>query len=140
MSVLSDLALFVGVLTAWSVAMYFFSRTQAFQRWNLGLSLFILMVRTVRGREMLDRVAQRRRFWRGFGELSIGLVLIAMAGITALLAWEATIVWQLDLSQAPRAELLLGIPGLNPVIPLGYGIFGLAIAIVLHEFAHGILS
>jgi membrane-associated protease RseP (regulator of RpoE activity) len=40
----------------------------------------------------------------------------------------------------PSPDLLLGLPGINPIIPLGYGIFGLAVAIILHEFSHGILA
>jgi membrane-associated protease RseP (regulator of RpoE activity) len=33
----------------------------------------------------------------------------------------------------------LGIPGINPIIPIWYGILGLVVAIVFHEFAHGFL-
>jgi membrane-associated protease RseP (regulator of RpoE activity) len=140
MAFLQDFALFLAALAAWGVAMALLARTAWFKRWNLGLSLFILMVRTVRGRELLDRIAQRRVFWRAFGAASVTMVLLAMAGITALLAWEATIVWNLPASARPTPDLLLGIPGLNRAIPLWYGIFGLAVAIVLHEFAHGILA
>jgi len=35
---------------------------------------------------------------------------------------------------------MLGIPGINPVIPIWYGILGLVVAVVIHEFAHGILT
>jgi membrane-associated protease RseP (regulator of RpoE activity) len=37
-------------------------------------------------------------------------------------------------------EQILALPGLNPLIPLWYGIFALAIAVIIHEFAHGILA
>src|SRR3989449_7080475 len=40
----------------------------------------------------------------------------------------------------PPPETLLGLPGINPIIPLGYGILGRAVAIILHEFSHGILA
>ena len=36
--------------------------------------------------------------------------------------------------------MMIGLPGLNPVIPLWYGILALVIAMVVHEFSHGILS
>jgi len=58
--------------------------------------------------------------------------------IMLLLLWEATIVPQIK--NPPSPELILGIPGINPVIPLGYGILALVVAIVVHEFAHGILT
>ncbi|MDX1534688.1 MAG: M50 family metallopeptidase, partial [Thermoplasmata archaeon] len=41
---------------------------------------------------------------------------------------------------APSPQVLLGLPGINPFIPLTYGIFALAVAIIVHEFSHGILA
>ena len=37
-------------------------------------------------------------------------------------------------------ENVIGLPAINPLIPLWYGIFGLAVAILVHEGCHGILS
>jgi membrane-associated protease RseP (regulator of RpoE activity) len=34
----------------------------------------------------------------------------------------------------------LGLPGINPIIPLGYGIVALVVGVVLHEFMHGIIA
>src|SRR5512136_1261076 len=99
------------------------------------------MWRTGRGRNLIERLARPKRFWRAFGDLSIVLVAAAMVATTALLLWEATLVTNAAVrANPPSPELLLGIPGLNRLIPIGYGIFGLAVAIVLHEFCHGILS
>jgi membrane-associated protease RseP (regulator of RpoE activity) len=36
--------------------------------------------------------------------------------------------------------MIIGIPGLNPLIPLGYGVVGLIAAVIIREFSHGILS
>src|SRR5438309_10978520 len=64
-----------------------------------------------------------------------------MAGTTILLIWEATLVQTPAVrGNPPSPDLLLGLPGINPIIPLGYGILGLAVAIILHELSHGILS
>jgi membrane-associated protease RseP (regulator of RpoE activity) len=49
-------------------------------------------------------------------------------------------VQSIPAERAPAPQTLLGLPGINPFIPLGYGIFALAIAIVVHEFSHGILA
>src|SRR5207248_1742893 len=66
---------------------------------------------------------------------------ITMVGTTLLLLWEATLVQSSAVrGNPPSPELLLGLPGINPIIPLGYGSFGLAVAIILHEFSHGILA
>ena len=65
----------------------------------------------------------------------------AMIATAFLLVWEATLVTSAAVrANPPSPDLLLGIPGVNPLIPVGYGIFGLAVAIVLHEFCHGILA
>ena len=37
-------------------------------------------------------------------------------------------------------QIVLGLPGLNPVIPLWYGIIALIVALIVHEFSHGILT
>src|SRR3989440_11630594 len=100
-----------------------------------------LMWKTVRGRQLIDRLARPKRFWRVFGDIAIVLVALTMLGTTVLLAWEATLVQNAAIrSNPPSPETLLGLPGINPIIPLGYGILGLAVAIILHEFSHGILS
>lgn len=100
-----------------------------------------LMWKTVRGRNLIERLARPTRFWRIFGDVAIVLVALTMVGTTVLLIWEATLVQSAAIRGNPPApEALLGLPGINPIIPLGYGILGLAVAIILHEFSHGILS
>src|SRR2546422_2508982 len=100
-----------------------------------------LMWKTVRGRNLIDRLARPKRFWRIFGDVAILLVALTMVGTTVLLAWEATLVQSAAIKgNPPPPETLLGLPGINPIIPVGYGILGLAVAIILHEFSHGILS
>jgi membrane-associated protease RseP (regulator of RpoE activity) len=39
---------------------------------------------------------------------------------------------------APQANLLL--PGLNPYIPIVYGITGIVVAVTIHEFSHGVVA
>lgn len=100
-----------------------------------------LMWKTIRGRNLIERLARPTRFWRIFGDIAIVLVALTMAGTTILLIWEATLVQTAAVrGNPPSPDLLLGLPGINPIIPLGYGILGLSVAVILHEFSHGILS
>lgn len=55
------------------------------------------------------------------------LMLLASAGSAFLLTPE----------QAPPPETLIGLPGLNPLIPITYGVVGLTVAVAVHELAHG---
>lgn len=145
MAFLDSVAIVVTLIFLWSLALYALQRRGLLERHGLQPSPPpagpFLMWKTVRGRQLIDRLARPTRFWRFFGDLSIFLVAITMVGTTLLLIWEATLVQSSAVrANPPSPDLLLGLPGINPIIPLGYGIFGLSVAIILHEFSHGILS
>ncbi len=107
-----------------------------------GMSVYgpFLMWRTQRGRDLIDRLAKPKRFWEFYALVGKWLCLVVMILMMALLLWEATIVSSIPAEAAPGPEMILGIPGINPIIPLWYGILGLVVAIFIHEFAHGILT
>ena len=131
----------VAAVALWTAFFFVLQRRKLLEPRNLSLAGPILMWKTGRGRTLIDRMARPKRFWRAFGDLSIVLVAAAMVATTFLLLWEATLVQSAAVrANPPSPDLLLGLPGINRLIPLGYGIFGLAVAIVLHEFCHGILA
>ncbi len=99
-----------------------------------------LMWKTGRGRALIDRLARRARFWRWFGNASVVIVGTAMISMTVVLVWLAILVVNIPANRAPSPEMLIGIPGLNPLIPIWYGILALAVSIIIHEFCHGILA
>ncbi len=142
---LVPLLLAAGVIVLWSLGLYAFQRRGLLEPRGLQPSPPpagpFLMWKTVRGRELINRLARPKRFWRIFGDVAILLVALTMVGTTVLLAWEATLVQSAAVrGNPPSPETLLGLPGINPIIPVGYGILGLSVAIILHEFSHGILS
>ena len=131
----------LGIVVAWTAFFLYLQHRKLLESRNLTLAGPIVMWRTGRGRALIDRLARPKRFWRAFGDASIILVAAAMIATTLLLLWEATLVTNPAIrANPPSPDLLLGLPGVNPLIPIGYGIFGLAVAIVLHEFCHGILA
>ncbi|TLZ42407.1 MAG: hypothetical protein E6K19_08255 [Methanobacteriota archaeon] len=145
MALVDSLLIAAAAIVLWSFGLYALQRRGLLEPRGLQPSPPpagpFLMWKTVRGRALIEWLARPKRFWRVFGDLSIVLVALTMVGTTLLLIWEATLVQtQAVRSNPPSPDLLLGLPGINPIIPLGYGIFGLAIAIVLHEFSHGILA
>ena len=112
---------------------------------NRGLKLIgygsFLMWRTQRGKRFLDDVANRwPNFWRRFADLGLVIVFGVMVLMKGLLIWQATLIPSIPKERAPSPKLLIGLPGLNPVIPLWYGILALAVAIIIHEFCHGFLA
>ncbi len=106
------------------------------------LSLFgpALMIKTKRGLDALDRWGRFRRFWTRASDFGIVLAAAAMATILLLLLFDAVIALRLTPSEAPSVQEALGIPGINPIIPIGYGIVALVIGVVLHELSHGIVA
>ena len=106
------------------------------------LSMFgpALMIKTTRGREFINRVGQRKRWWSAAGDVAIGLALISMIAMIILLVIDADVSLHVPASQAPSAQEALAIPGLNPIIPIGYGIIALVLGVVLHEFFHGFVA
>jgi len=101
----------------------------------------VIFVRTTRGLAMLNRLARFGRLWRPLATAGVPLVV---AGMFYFLALLLLINYMMILMppepgdyNAPRNILL--IPGVNQYIPLVWGWIALAVTIVVHEFAHGVL-
>jgi membrane-associated protease RseP (regulator of RpoE activity) len=109
---------------------------------NKGVSPYgpFIMWRTEGGKKFIDWLSKPARFWKAYAVVCMAVCLTVAIFIMALLMWEATIVPRIPDDQAPTPEMMLGIPGVNPVIPIVFGIIGLVVAIIVHEFAHGILT
>ena len=99
-----------------------------------------LMIKTQRGRSLLDRVGRFRRFWSVVGSFGVGLAAAAMGVVVFVLVLDAIVATEIPASAAPSPAEALGIPGINPIIPIGYGIVALVVGIVFHELAHGVLA
>jgi membrane-associated protease RseP (regulator of RpoE activity) len=128
------------VILGWTALIYGLKRKGALKK--VGLSNWgpFLMWKTEKGKALIDKLAKPRRFWLVFAAFSKVLCLLVMIFIMGLLIWEATLVSSIPAESAPTPEMIIGIPGINPLIPIWYGILGLIVAIVFHEFAHGILT
>ncbi len=101
----------------------------------------ILLVRTSKGLKFLDKVSRFKTFWRIYANLGIPAVFAGMIFMfTLVLAMDYVILTappQPSELTHPRSALL--IPGVNPYIPLVWGLIGLAVTLIVHEFSHAIL-
>lgn len=107
---------------------------------KLGLQKYgpLIKINTRLGVKTMDRVCKYRRFWRAMGVLSQVLAFVLMAAIVYTM-----VVGVINLPSALQRggigiEYALAIPGLNPLLPFWYGLIALIIALVFHEFAHGV--
>ena len=112
------------------------------KKYNLDLvwGRSFIMWRTDWGKRFIERISQYKPFWRRVGDVWVVTVFFIMIMMFLLLAWQATLAWQIPKTSAVSPKMMIGLPGLNPIIPLWYGILALVVAMVVHEFSHGILS
>jgi membrane-associated protease RseP (regulator of RpoE activity) len=104
----------------------------------------IATIHTRRGRALLTRLAQPRRFWRAYSNVGVGVALVIMAGMFLLLLVQALTILQNP--PAPSAvnqpQNFLVVPGVNDFLPLAVApeiVFGLLVGLVVHEGGHGLL-
>jgi membrane-associated protease RseP (regulator of RpoE activity) len=100
----------------------------------------LLMIKTRAGRGFIDRVGRYRRTWSALADLGLVLAAAAMVVIVVTLLLEAAVAARIPPSQVPQPLEAVGLPGINPVIPLGYGLVAIVIGIVIHELFHGFVA
>ena len=103
----------------------------------------IITLHTKRGREFLDRLSGPKRFWRAFANLGVGMALVIM--VLAFVFVVTAAYGQMRSTEATAVtepQNVLVIPGVNEFLPLSVApeiVFGLLVALVFHEGAHGLL-
>ena len=98
----------------------------------------ILMLRTRRGKRVLEAVSSSRGFWRAYGEFSIWLCFFVMAGVVMLLFLSAIVTAMNPPDDYLPASDLLLIPGVTSFVPFWWPALALVFALVIHEYSHGI--
>ncbi len=99
-----------------------------------------IMIRTSWGLKLMDALAKYRRFWNVMGVVSMFISLLLAIFIVSILIIDLSVLPSMFGKTNMGIEYALAIPGLNPLLPIVYGIIGLVIAMVFHELAHGIQS
>ncbi|MEK6984940.1 MAG: site-2 protease family protein [Candidatus Thermoplasmatota archaeon] len=132
----------LALVAGWALLLYWLGATGRLARWNMGLLMGIaLMVRTQRGTGTIEFLSRPKRFWNLVADVGIVVTLLGMAAMTILFVWSALFALQPDSGLEPLgvAEILV-IPGVNPFVPLWYGLVALIVTLVVHEGGHGILA
>ncbi len=136
-----ELPLFILILLIWSAVVIYADKTGRLKKLNMDRIWFIaLMWRTQKGRKLIDKIASPKKMWMristvGFIFFFTGMILMFI--LVSLSAWIATTS---PLVKPVGAEEVLVLPGINPYVPFIYGLIGLIIAVVAHEFSHGIIA
>ena len=132
-----------GFLAYWLLVVFLDARG-VLERYNASAAGPLVMFRTGRGRDLLDRLATPRRFWRAYANMGVaiaGLVMVASFVLLLRIA-HLSIFNTPEPTQITEPQNVLVIPGINDFLPLSVApeiLAGLLIGIVVHEFGHGIL-
>ncbi|HJM66252.1 MAG TPA: site-2 protease family protein [Candidatus Thalassarchaeaceae archaeon] len=109
------------------------------EKWNATKVLgFILMFRTNRGQEVLEKISRPRRLWRWFGEISLWICICIVLLTSLLLILTAFSTFTTTGIESIQTSDVLLIPGVSYGIPLFWPLVSLIIALVIHEYGHGI--
>ena len=122
------------------IPFYLYVRTGKLEKYGIVHWGPAVMFRTKLGLRIMNRLAKYKRFWNFFGIVSRILTVILMAFIIFIVIVDLLLLPRMFGGPNISIEYALAIPGLNPMLPLVYGLIGLIIAMVVHELAHGIQS
>ncbi|OPY17723.1 MAG: zinc metallopeptidase RseP [Methanomethylovorans sp. PtaU1.Bin073] len=122
------------------------SRKGILERYNITSYGPLLMIRTTRGLQLLDRLAVPKKAWRLFADVGIRLMFIGMfAMLLIVIVSDISMLSSLGDNTMPEpnkfneARNIFLIPGVNEFIPLTWGLIALIVTLVVHEFSHAIL-
>ena len=132
-----SLFIIIAILCIWILIVYLIKEKggDAFSIWGP-----ILLWKTEKGKALIERIAKKGEFWKRYADLAIIICSISMILMFLLILWNVNLSFKISPKNAPSPRMLIGLPGLNPIIPIGYGVVAIAVAIIIHEFSHGILA
>ncbi len=133
--------LFILIALIWSVSIIYLDKKGVLKRFNMDRIWFIaLMWRTKKGTQLIDKIASFRSFWMKVSTVGFVFFFTGMIFMFILVALSAFVALTSPLVKPVGAEEVLVLPGINPYVPFVYGLIGLIIAVVAHEFSHGIIA
>jgi membrane-associated protease RseP (regulator of RpoE activity) len=129
-------------IIVWAIILRSWEKSGILDRWNSSrVFKVILMIRGKQGLKILEKISKPRRFWRAYGEVSLWLCSLALFAVTlvVILSFISALLSPPTIDP-PSVSEMVAIPGLNPIIPLGWGIIAFVVSLVIHEFGHGLIA
>jgi membrane-associated protease RseP (regulator of RpoE activity) len=146
MTVIDGLIIFLSVLLCYFIIVLILHKRGVLNKFNISFYGPFLLLRTKKGLGFLKKIASKKRFWKAYG--SFGIVFCLISGFIVLIFFIWNFIFLLGVTPEQKAalpgpEFVLALPGINPIIPMEYFFYfvlAFIIAIIVHEFSHGILS
>jgi len=115
-------------------------RLGVWKRLNISLYGPVMILKTKRGTRSIEYLARPEAFWNAYGRLSIFVTLTATAVTTLFLIYLATNTGEGVATPESLPGQRIEPPAAGYWVTGAYVVFSFAIAILLHEYAHGIMS
>lgn len=146
MTIIETVSILAFIILFYGLGAIFLNKKGYFEKYNISFYGPALLFRTTKGINFLKRISSPKRSWKIFGSIGIAFCFIMMILMIYLLiinTWTVIGFTPEQQQQLPGIEFGLVIPGLNPILPLeylAYILIGLIVAVIVHEFSHGILT
>jgi membrane-associated protease RseP (regulator of RpoE activity) len=146
MTVTDGLIIFFSILLCYFILAFIFHKKGILKKYNVSFYGPFLLLRTKKGLALLKKISRKKRFWEAYG--SFGIVFCLISGLIVLIFFIWNFIFLLGITPEQKAaipgpEFILALPGINPILPMEYFfyiILAFIVAIIVHEFSHGILS
>ncbi|MHB8361217.1 MAG: site-2 protease family protein, partial [Thermoplasmataceae archaeon] len=136
---MNTLFLILLIIIAWILSLNFLSpyinKTKHFQVY-LGA---LLLWKSTKNRGIMDKVKGKDSRII-FSKASVVIVFIFFFLAMAVISYGAYVSLTVKTTRSVSATELLGLPGINPIIPIGFGLIAFAVSIMVHELFHGITA
>lgn len=146
MTWIDGLIIFVSILFGYFLVVGILHKKGILEKYGISLYGPALLLKTKKGLGFLKKISSKKRFWKGYGTIAVIVCFILMIVMVIFFIWQFNLLFEIPADKKadlPGPEFALILPGINPILPLEYLIYiivALAVAIVVHEFSHGILS
>ena len=129
----------LGIL---SIAVLILDYFGTLKKLSIERNVIILLWRTQRGLNLVENLAQRKKFWKAFSDIGIVTSFFALIGSFLFLVLLIILIWEGKITTPAVVPVIPGlkIPGIEFYVPLVEGIIALATVLVAHELAHGIIA
>ena len=128
-----------GLIFTYIFIIFILRKTGFFDKWNMSLFGPILMIRTQKGKRLIEKISRLGSFWKWFANIGLAASYLSMFIMFSILILSAIGSTMKRVEPVPASDILV-IPGVNKLIPLSFGLIALIIGIIVHEFSHGILA
>ncbi len=142
MAIDADWTMVWVAIIVWAIILRSWEKSGILDRWNSSrVFKVIMMIRGKQGLRILEKISKPRRFWRAYGEVYLWLCSLSLFAVTlvVILSFIGALLSPPTMDP-PSVSEMVAIPGLNPIIPLGWGVIAFVVSLIIHEFGHGLIA